>query len=50
MAMNDTLSNALSHILNSENSGKKECEINNKCKFDEGWSPTRQTSIIHPYI
>ena len=32
MAMNDTLSNALSHILNSENSGKKECEINNASK------------------
>ena len=33
MTLNDTLSNALSHLLNSENTGKTECTLNNASKI-----------------
>ncbi|MBT4334632.1 30S ribosomal protein S8 [archaeon] len=32
MTLNDTLSNALSHLLNSEKAGKKECTLANASK------------------
>ncbi|MBT3395426.1 30S ribosomal protein S8 [archaeon] len=35
MALNDTLANALSHLLNTEKAGKRDCVIQNSSKFME---------------